>query len=285
MRVPPIWKSLLGLALAASGLSAIAGSDEPAVDRNLTEHVEVRLVTIDVLAIDSADRTVPNLGKEAFRLYVDGKETPIDTLDVACGDAPEPDPNSTKFGGWKSSPDLPEGTRRVVLAFDYLHLPYVPCPDINLINLPDDVPSSCRMQTQVLEAYQNAIAAKPEIGDEEMMVVALTGGLRVEQPFTRDRAAVVAALRRMEYDVTLWNGEFRHVNENGFFGGLEALATLLHATPGPKSIVLLTAGLGPSNFYDADFARLATATGDAQARIYPVDCRGLFNGRHGTGFS
>ena len=277
MRFPPFWKLLFGLALAAtSGPSASADPAEPPVDRNLSEHVEVRLVTIDVLAIDSADRTVPNLGKEAFRLYVDGKETPIDTLDVACGDTPEPDPNSTKSGDWKSPPDLQEGTRRIVLAFDYLHLPFVWCPDLS-------PPGPCMMHTQALEAYQAAIAAKQEIRDEEMMVVALTGGLRVEQPFTRDRAAIVAALRRMEYDVTLWNGRFEHATELGFFQGLEALATLLHSTPGPKSVVLLTAGKGPSNFYDRDFARLATATSDAQARIYPVDCRGLFTG--GTRFT
>ena len=276
MRLSPVWKPLLLVAIAASGLAAGAGPAELPVDRNLSEHVEVRLVTIDVIALDNNDRTVPNLGKDAFQLYVDGKETPIDTLDVACGEAPESDPKSTKFGEWKSPPDLQDGTRRVVLAFDYMHLPFVWCPDLN-------PPGPCMMHTQALEAYQAAITAKPEIHDEEMMVVALTGGVRVEQPFTRDRAAVVAALRRMEYDVTLWNGRFEHGTESGFFQGLEALTTLLHSTPGPKSIVLLTAGKGPSNFYDRDFARLATAASDAQARIYPVDCRGLFTG--GTRFT
>jgi hypothetical protein len=112
------------------------------------------------------------------------------------------------------------------------------------------------------------------------MVAALNGGLRVEQPFTSDRSAVVETLRRMQYDVTLYAGHFAHTTEYGFFAGLGALMTLLRATPGPKSVVFLTAGEGPSEDYDGDFARLATLASDAQARIYPVDCRGLFLG-HG----
>jgi hypothetical protein len=49
--------------------------------------------------------------------------------------------------------------------------------------------------------------------DEELMVVALTGGLRVEQPFTKDRGVVVDTLRRMEHDISLWNGNFGHLTE------------------------------------------------------------------------
>jgi VWFA-related protein len=274
MRRSRVRQVLFALALTVCGRVVVADPDAPIADRKLEEHLEVRLVTIDVIALDGQDRTVPNLGKEAFRLLVDGNETPIDTLDVRCGDAPEPDPKSKRFGDWKSPPDLADGTRRVVLALDYLHLPTVWCPDLQ-------PPGPCMLHTQVLQAYRAAIAAKPEIGDEEMMIVALTGGLRVEQPFTRDRGAIVAALRRMEYDVTLWNGRFEHGTEYGLFRGLGALATLLRATPGPKSIIFLTAGGGPGTGYDLEFAKLATLASDAQARIYPVDCRGLFMGTLG----
>ena len=236
---------------------AVAG-DLPGevVDTDLSEHVEVRLVTIDVIALDKADRTVPGLGKGSFRLFVDGTETPIDTVDSYCGDMPEAEPRSLRLGGWTTPPDRSEQTRRVVLVFDYLHV----------------------SPTPVLEDFEALIKAKPEIHDEEIMVVALTGGLRVEQPFTRDRGAVLETLRRMEYDVTLWNGRFEHETEFGFFRGLDALMTLLRVTTGPKSIVLLTAGAGPGDFYDKEFALLATAASDAQARVYPVDTRGLISG-------
>ena len=264
MRIVPLLMVVL-----ASGV----GIAEEPVKGDLSERVEVRLVTIDVIALDKADRTVPGLGKDSFRLFVDGKEAPIDTVDSYCGDTPVDDPKSLKFGGWATPANLTNETRRTVLAFDYLHLPYVICPDMSY---DPDHPRSCMMHTQALQAYQAALAAKPEIQDEEIMVVALTGGLRVEQPFTRDRKAVIATLRRMEYDVTLWNGNFEHTTETGFFRSLEALTTLLRVSQGPKSVVLLTAGAGPSNTYDGDFARIATAASDAQARIYPVDCRGLF---------
>lgn len=255
------------LALGAA-VGATPPSDAPAAASRNYEHVEVRLVTIDVTALDSDNRTVRGLGKDSFRLFVDGKETEIDTLDAYCAGEPEPEPRSRRFGDWSTPRDLATGTRRIVLAFDYLHLPIVICPDLG---------GPCMLHTQALEAYQAALADRPDIQDEEVMVVALTGGLRVEQPFTRDRRTIVETLRRMEYDITLWNGHFAHLTEEGFFRSLESLATLLHATEGPKSVVLLTAGNGPENTYDSDFARIATVASDAQVRFYPVDCRGILS--------
>jgi VWFA-related protein len=257
----------LGLGIAASAHAA--EPEEPAKAPGLAEHVEVRLVTIDVVPLDREDRTVPGLTRESFRLFVDGKETPVDTVDAYCGDTPEPDPHAKKFGGWASPPDLPSGgTRHIVLVFDYLHLPTVICPEL-------DPPGPCMLHTQALEAYRNVLSAKTDIHDEEIMVVALTGGLRIEQPFTKDRAAVVETLRRMEYDVTLWAGKFDQLTEYGFFNALNVLTTVLRATPGPKSMVLISAGDGPSNAYDTAFASLATIASDAQTRIYPVDSLGL----------
>jgi hypothetical protein len=130
--------------------------------------------------------------------------------------------------------------------------------------------------TQSLREYQAMLAEKTEVRDEELMVVALTGGLRVEQPFTRDRRAVAATLNRMENDVTLWNGNFGHLTELPLFAGLDALLTILHGVPGQKAVVLITAGAGPGNSYQLEFDRLAASASDAQVAIYPVDCRGLF---------
>jgi VWFA-related protein len=267
------------LAVSCAFGSGTAADDPPPVSAGITESVEVRLVTVEVVALDGKDRTVADLTKEDFKLFVDRKERPIDTFDVACEGGSLDDPKSKRFGGWETPPNLAAGTRRVVFAFDYLHLPSTPCPDASasrdgrtrILSQP-----TCMYHTQSLRDYQAMLAAKTEVHDEELMVVALTGGLRVEQPFTRDRTAVVATLRRMEHDITLWNGRFDHLNEISLFAGLEALVTVLRAVPGPKAVVLITAGGGPSEFYQLYFERLAAVASDARVAIYPVDCRGIF---------
>jgi len=257
--------------VAASLLGAGAhAEDPPPVESGLTTRVEVRLVTIDVVAVDRHDRTVADLTKSDFQLFVDGKETPIDTLDLYCDGGGDADPVAKRVGGWATPADLAEGTRRVVLAFDYLHLPTVPCPDH---------PLPCHYDTQSLRQYQEVLAAKTDVGDEEMMVVALTNGLRIEQPFTRDRRAVVETLRRMEHDITLWGGNFGHLTEFPVFSGLNALVTVLRSVPGPKAVVFISAGNGPGASYENDFRRLAARASDAQVAIYSVDCRGLYSSR------
>jgi len=108
------------------------------------------------------------------------------------------------------------------------------------------------------------------------MVVALTGGVRVEQPFTTDREAVVESLRRMEHDITLWNGNFSHLTEQPMFAGLQSLVTVLRMTPGPKAVVLFSAGTEAGQFYDPDFDRLSAVASEAQVSFYAVDCMGVF---------
>jgi VWFA-related protein len=266
-------------ALARVGIGILVGSmigagataqDPPPVESGLGTRVEVRLVTVDVIALDRADRTVADLSRDDFRLFVDGKETPIDTLDVFCDGGGSEDPVARRIGDWDTPADLSGGTRRVVLAFDYLHLPTVPCPD-------GDLP--CHYDTQSLQQFQDVLAAKTEVTDEEVMVVAVTNGVRIEQPFTRDRRAVVETLRRMEHDVSLWAGNFSHLTELPLFSGLNALMTILRPVPGPKAVVFVSAGKGPGADYESDFRRLAARASDAQASIYSVDCRGLFTSR------
>ena len=50
-----------------------AGDDPPPVATELKESVEVRLVIVDVIALDAKDRTVPDLTKADFKLFVDRK--------------------------------------------------------------------------------------------------------------------------------------------------------------------------------------------------------------------
>jgi len=258
---------LLLTVLAASEPGA-QSPPSPPMPSDLKESIEVRLVTIDVVALDGNDVTVPDLTKGDLELFVDGKLTAIDTLDAYCASGAEADPKSLRFGAWAMPRDLQEGTRRVVLAFDYLHLPTAPCPDLG--------PGPCLYHTAALQDFQRVLEAKTGIADEEMMVVALTGGLRVEQPFTKDRGVVVDTLRRMEHDISLWNGNFGHLTEEPLFRSLRALVTVLRTSPGPKAVVFVSAGPGPGNTYDLDYETLAAAASDAQVSFYAVDCMGVY---------
>ena len=249
----------LPLAVVSTLAAEPPPTEPPPVDSGLSTQVEVRLVTINVVALDPRERTVADLTKADFRLWVDAKETPIDTLDVFCDGGGEDDPVSKRIGAWELPVDRPGGeTRRVVLAFDYLHL-------------------GGSLATQALQQYQDVLARKGAVGDEEMMVVALTGGLRIEQAFTRDRAAVVATLRRMEHDITLWNGNFRHLTERPVFVALDALTTVLRSVPGAKAVVYVSADFGPAASYENEFRRLAAQANDAQVVLYPVDMSGILD--------
>ncbi len=267
LRTAPI----LVAVLVASRIGAQSSPAAP-MPSELNESVEVRLVTVDVVALDAEDRTVPDMAKGDFELFVDGKPTEIDTLDTYCESGAEADPQSRRLGAWATPRDLEDGTRRVVLAFDYLHLTTARCPDSD--------PRSCIFHTKALEEFQSVLEAKTGTADEEMMVVALTGGLRVEQPFTKDRRAVIDTLDRMEHDVSLWNGNFKHLTEEPFFTALRALVTVLRTSPGAKAVVFVSAGPGPGNAYDLDYERLAAAASDARVSFYTVDVSGVFVDTH-----
>jgi hypothetical protein len=115
--------------------------------------------------------------------------------------------------------------------------------------------------------------ASRDAADEEVMVVALTGGLRIEQGFTRDLEAASRTLQRMQYDVSLWNGNYSHLNEQGFVGAMGALLDVLGTISAPKSVVLFS---GMTDVpLDIEFDRIAAHAATSRTAIYPVDVLGL----------
>jgi hypothetical protein len=175
-------------------------------------------------------------------------------------------PRVGKLDEWSEPVSDDSTPRRVVFAFDYLHLPQLPCP----------FPSSgrCFAHTEVLKYLQRKLQNAPQ-GNEEIMVVALDGALRVEQAFTRDRALVLEALNRMEKDVSLYAGHFDHRSEKPLFNGLEILVDVLDQVPGSKALVMFTGGPGPGDEYDPDFRQLTDKAALARVSFYPIDCQGL----------
>jgi VWFA-related protein len=238
---------------------ALSASEPPAKPRDigLTEQVRVRLVTMDVVVLDKADRAVPGLGPEDFDLRVDGTAVPVDTLDESCDEGGLAEPAAVREPEDRQPPVPRKSPVRIAWVLDYLHLDGFE-------------------RERVLETLRSLARGRAMEG-AEILVAALTGGLRVEQPFTRDLNQVVRTLERMERDITLWNGNFAHTTEEGLFAGLESLCDVLAAVQGPKAVVLYSQwqGAGDLHFYESNFRDLAALAADAWVTFYPVEAQGI----------
>ncbi len=237
-------------------LLAAAAPEVPKVDplkAEFEERAAVRLVILDTVVVDADGRTVPGLTLDDFELTVDGKPRPLDTLDLVCAAGGVDDPRGVRRADRRRP--LPAGgqPRRIVVALDYLHLHQL-------------------RRVQVLDQARRMIEHGLVDGDE-VMLVALTGGVRVEQPFTGDRRILIETLQRMEYDISLWQPSFAHATEKGFLRGLETLFEVLTTVTGPKALVLYSDAKELAT--DNDYAELATASHAARCKIYPVSAKGL----------
>lgn len=250
--------ALLVVALSAAGGHPLAeepeqGQEEAPLPSGTVEREQVRLVLLDVVVVDREGRTVADLSKGDFEIEADGKVVAVDTLDIACGAGTLSEPAAVRHASKRDVSQLPDASRKIVLAIDYLHL--VPIRRVEVIE-------SAR------EAVRHALAP----GDE-VMVVALNGGLRIEQHFTADRDEVLASLHRMEYDITLWQPDYYHLHEAVFVEPLVALLDLLGQFPGNKALVLYSTMRDVP--LDQDFDRLAAIAAGSRCSIFPVDAAGL----------
>ncbi len=222
------------LSLAAA-LTLTAAADDVArpVDRGLHENVEVNLVILDVQVLDRHGAPVPGLTAADFDLSIDRRHVALQSFDATCAEKAEP-------------PAL-------VFAFDYEHL--------------DEI-----QRGRALESARKAIESRGP-GGSEIMTAALTGGLRVEQSFTRDEARTLAALEGMRYDPSLFAGNFSHLSEAGFVRGLSALFDVAATNPKPKAILFYSAMRDVP--LDDEFRNLAAMAAASRSVVYPVDVRGL----------
>jgi VWFA-related protein len=238
---------------AVTGGVAANRSDVPPIETGVEERSEVRLVLVDTVVVDDRGRTVPDLSIDDFEILSWGRPLDVNTLDVACDGGALDDPSGVRSARRRAP--APEGPapRQIVLAFDYQHLG----------------------QGGRELAFQQAaqlIEAGVTRGDR-ILIAALTGGLRIEQTFTSDPESARNALRRMRYDVTLWNGNFRHQDERGFVGGLTALMDVLGTIDGRKSVVLFSEMQDVP--LDSQFEEIAAIAATSRCALYPVDAGGL----------
>ena len=234
---------------------AAAQEQQAPLDLDQHEDVEVRLVLIDALVVDKDGRTVPDLTIDDFEVAVDSELRPIDTLDVSCDAGRAEDPRGVKRPRLRGAPTAPDAERSIDLALDYLHLSQFERVDV---------------LEQAKEMVSHGATAKDQI-----MIVALNGGLRVEQSFTSDHQQVLRVLDRMEYDITLWQPSFQHLTEESFFFGLQALMDILEQVPGSKAMVLFSNSPASASENDLHFANLAATASASRCAIYPVAASGL----------
>lgn len=208
-------------------------ANDKPVDKGLHENVEVNLGIVDVQVLDAKGNAVPGLSADDFELIVDHRALKIATFDASCAELAE-------------KPAL-------VFAFDYQHLDGI-------------------QRGRALESARHAFEANRS-GDGEVMVAALTGGLRVEQTFTPDRARIPDTLRKMQYDVSLFAGNFSHMSEDGFVRGMTSLFDVAATLPRPKAILFYSAMRDVP--LDSQFRELAGMASASRSVVYPIDVRGL----------
>jgi VWFA-related protein len=250
MRLFVLW--IAAMLAGMFGAVAREPSGEP-IDVGKKESAEVRLVLIDAVVVDRSGRTVPDLTSDDFEIVSYGKPFDIDTLDVACSVGAQEDPATVRRASKRKALPAAETHRKIVLALDYLHL---------------DTWQREESLDHAIDMIENGASA----GDE-VMIAALTGGVRIEQTFTDDPVETLRSIRRMRFDISLWNGNFTHETERGFVQGLTGLFDVLESVPGRKSVVLYS-GMEDVPL-ELEFQEVAAAAASARCSVYPVDARGL----------
>jgi hypothetical protein len=157
-----------------------------------------------------------------------------------------------KEGAAVPAPIAPGVKRRVVLAFDYTFL------DVT-------------MRPQVIDAAKDMLRTS-KTPDEEVMIVALTSEVRVEQRFTKDVRRASQALERMKHDVTLWAREYRSgTTGQGYFERIATLMDVLGSYDGAKAVVLFSQASDVGSEYRMTyFDNVAAHAAATRSVIYPA---------------
>jgi len=216
------------------------------------EKIKVTLFQIDALAIDGAGKTVGDLKTEELTMKLAGEPLKVSTVDLTCPIGATDDPMPLKSGAAAPTPIAPGIKRRVVFAFDYAFL-------------------DTTMRPQVLDAA-DAMLRMSKTPDEEVMIVALTSEVRVEQRFTKDTKRLTQTLARMKHDATLWSREYP-VGASGqsYFANVSTLMDVLGSYDGPKAVILFSeAGNVGNQVRLTDYDSVAAHAAATRSVIYPA---------------
>lgn len=266
----------LGLLLVAPVQAQVPDSTQP-----VKSSVEAVAAEVEVLVLDSKGVPVEGLAKSDFKLFVNGKETPLDFFE-----APLPtDPSAIA-----PAPVAPAATLPAAAATP-MRRPH------STIFVISDLHTDLRARNAGLDAFRAYADRLPE--GEPASVFLLDNGVRRLQAFTTDRAALTKALQKAakmlprsytfsDIDVGAaqpgpkpqgptrgdeWVGQSRQMLRN-FSTVLDSLAS----RPEPKTVVVLSGPISPTGFIEpiggaAGSAALARKSPEG-ARDYSVEALG-----------
>jgi VWFA-related protein len=170
-------KSLLSyLIFILLGLSFLYGLNRQQKSLQPEEHeVVVRLVLVDVIAVDKKGNFVTDLTKDDFEIYEDGKRVPVDSLELISLKKPEfevPEMEEIK------ATHVPRRKRRFFVIFD----------SINTIKRMLD-----RNKASIIEKLVSLV----KLG-EEIMILELDDkkGMKILQDFTSDEEIIAQAVNK-----------------------------------------------------------------------------------------
>jgi VWFA-related protein len=212
-------------------LASIASAQAPQ-QTGVKDSVVVRAAEIEVLVLDSKGRPVTDLAREEFLLTVDGLPRKIDWVsppNTSRGDASvevAPAPASTGIPPLASA--LPHST---VFFLDEPHLDF-------------------RSRFRGLRALEMHLKTLPL--QENVAVYSFRHGLKLVQPFTTDRAAIVSSLERLGRATPVsqqLNSTAQRASESeGVFQDLSRMLQGLAGRSEPKTLVLLAGYLPISSW-------------------------------------
>jgi VWFA-related protein len=190
--------SIAALMLAAAAL----GAQEPAPpSSSFEEELSIEVVNVEVYVTDKKGRPVTGLGRDDFRLTEDGKPVEIAYFSAfaAGGEAAlAPEPGAAAAAAADAAAREPR----------------------NLLIYLDDANLGRAGRKRVLADLREVVASGRD-GADRLMVVVHDAGLRIVQPFTEDREAVLAALDALSDRAT--GGIFRTTERDGAFRAIQTI--------------------------------------------------------------
>jgi len=261
------WSAVLATALPA------------AAQQQVQEQVHVTVVEVTLHATERSGEPMRGLTPRDLRLFVDGHDVAIESLDWVSNAASEPAPTpgpaaAPPPAGAETAPSGPEG-RLLVLFFQW-HIEGA------------RIEGHVRMVRQALEFLDTL---RPE---DRVAVVTFGSRLWLRQDFTTDRALVRKAVRgaldpstgpvapaRPSLSAIARDGERATSIEKAFI----ELGDALRPIPGSKAILFFGWGIGQTVFlsqdhslgamtYSADYDRAVSLLGKAQTPVFSLDISG-----------